>query len=538
MPQNLTIALAQINPIVGDLSGNAEKIFDYYQRAVQQNADLVIFPELAITGYPPEDLVLREGFCQRAMEAIELLAQKITDNTAVLLGGIWKENGALYNTAFLLQNGAIKQKRYKRHLPNYGVFDEARLFEAGEAQLPMEFAGRKISVLICEDMWRAENFSQEDVDLAIVINASPFEMDKCVLRLEYAKKICKTLAVPLIYVNQVGGQDELVFDGASFILDEKGQRQASANRWSEDFLLTSWNDEKNISLYSEGGVTKPLNRLEEIYHALVLGLTDYINKNGFPGILIGLSGGIDSALSAAIAVDALGKERVRLVMMPSRYTSEESLEDAKSCSDMLGVALETIPIDEIVMAYTRALSSSFSGQPVDVTEENIQSRIRGGILMALSNKFGHMVLSTGNKSEMAVGYATLYGDMCGGFNVLKDIYKTTVFALARWRNEQGNVMPERILTKAPSAELALNQKDEDSLPPYERLDKILALFIEQRMPVDTIIAQGFEAEEVEKVIRLAKNTEYKRKQAPPGVKITSLAFGRDRRYPITNKYQF
>ncbi|MFQ5985595.1 MAG: NAD+ synthase [Alphaproteobacteria bacterium] len=545
------MALAQLNPTVGDVDGNVATVLKAREKAALGRADLVVYTELVLSGYPPEDLVLRPAFQDQVEAALKELASRTGDGgPAVLLGAPRREDGKLYNAAYLLADGEIAAVRLKHDLPNYGVFDEKRVFSAGPMPGPIAFRDIRLGVMVCEDMWEpdvTECLEESGAEMLIVPNGSPFEVDKPDLRLNLGVARVTESGLPLIYVNQVGGQDELVFDGASFVLDAGRNLRAQAPSWEEDVLLTRWELQGDRRwACTDGSIAKPEEGLEAIYLAVTTGLRDYVGKNGFPGVLIGLSGGIDSALSAAVAVDALGADRVRCVMMPSRYTSEASLEDAETCARLLGARLERIGIEAAVEGFSDMLAEPFGGREADVTEENIQARCRGLLLMALSNKFGDMVLSTGNKSEMSVGYATLYGDMCGGFSVLKDIYKTTVFALASWRNQHvpkgalgppGRVIPEAILTKSPSAELRPNQTDQDSLPPYEVLDDILHGLVEGEQSADEILARGHDREVVEKVLRLLLRAEYKRRQAPPGVKITTRSFGRDRRYPITNTFR-
>ncbi len=536
---SLNISLAQLNFTVGDLQGNYHKIVLAHKIAHGKKADLIVFSELAVTGYPPEDLILRQDFQEEAMNIVRKLAALTKNGTAILLGSPWREGDNLYNAAILLDGGEIKHISCKSDLPNYGVFDEKRVFHAAPLPEPMDFRGIKLGVMICEEMWNnttCKHLKKLGAELLISINASPFESRKHEQRLTHARQNVEETHLPIIYLNQIGGQDELVFDGSSFVLSDKGDIMLTMPHFEEDLTTILWKKSAKTWQCEPAEVTIGYDKHEAIYHALTLGLRDYMEKNGFPGVVLGMSGGVDSALSAAIAVDALGKERVRLIMMPSKHTSTESIEDALNCANLLGVPLETISIEKIVASFSETLKDTFEGTTSDITEENLQSRIRGNILMAISNKFGQMVLTTGNKSEMAVGYATLYGDMCGGFNVLKDIYKTDVFALCHWRNLQNVVMPERVITKAPTAELKPNQTDQDTLPPYETLDKILHRLIELRQSSREIIQSGFEPDMVKKVARMVKLAEYKRRQAAPGVKITQLAFGRDRRYPITNKF--
>jgi NAD+ synthase len=549
MTDRLAIALAQLNPTVGDIRGNLEKIRNARAEAAARDADLVVCGELVLSGYPPEDLVLKPFFLGFVRQAVEELAAETGDGgPALLVTAPWMEEAKVYNAAMLLDGGRIAAVRYKHDLPNYGVFDEKRVFWPGPVPGPVNFRDVRLGVLICEDMWTpdiCEALGECGAEILVVPNGSPFETDKMERRLNLAVSRVAETGLPLIYVNQVGGQDELVFDGASFALGADRSLVAQAGCWREQIVMTRWERRGNGWACVHGEQAPPSEGLEAIYRAMVLGLRDYVNKNRFPGVLIGMSGGIDSALSAAVAVDALGPDRVHCVMMPSPYTSRASLEDAAEAAELLGVKLDEIPIAPAMQAFEEMLEPAFAGRDPDITEENIQSRARGMTLMALSNKFGAMVLSTGNKSEMSVGYATLYGDMCGGYSVLKDVYKTTVFELSRWRNENlpegvrgpaGRVIPERILTKAPSAELKPDQTDQDTLPPYDALDDILQCLVEQDLGVADIVARGHARETVDKVWRMLDRAEYKRRQAPPGVKITRRSFGKDRRYPITNGF--
>jgi NAD+ synthase len=550
MTQELAIALAQTNPKVGDVDGNVVKIRQARGEARRLGADLVVFSELNICGYPPEDLVLKPAFQAACRAAVETLARETADGgPAMLVGSPWLEEGRLYNAALLLGDGAILARRFKRDLPNYGVFDEKRLFAAGLPQGPVSFRDVRLGVMVCEDMWTpetTETLAESGAELLLVPNGSPYEHEKFDQRIQLAGARTVESTLPIIYVNQLGGQDELVFDGASFALDGDATLKAQLPAWREAVSLTRWKRGNNGWRCTDGEIATPVFGLAGIYQAMVLGLRDYVEKNGFPGVVLGLSGGIDSAISAAVAVDALGPARVRAVMMPSPYTSKDSLEDAAACAAQLGIRLDSVSIEPAMAAFGAMTKPLFEGRGGDTTEENIQSRARGVTLMALSNKLGHMVLSTGNKSEMSVGYATLYGDMCGGYSVLKDVYKTTVFALSRWRNVNrpeggqgpaGRVMPERVITKAPTAELKPNQTDQDSLPPYAELDGILECLVEHEMPVEQIVAKGYDEATVRRVWRMLDLAEYKRRQAPPGVKITNRAFGRDRRYPITNGFR-
>lgn len=548
MTDRLGIGIAQINPVVGDIRGNIENIRAGAEKLA--DADLVVFPELAVSGYPPEDLVMKPVFADDCRAAVEALAAELTEGPALLVGTPWREGGKLYNAVALLEGGKVAAVRFKVMLPNYDVFDEKRVFEAGPMPSPINFRDVRIGVPICEDIWSpdvVECLEESGAEIIIAPNGSPFELGKPEVRLNQVVVRVTESGLPLMYVNIVGGQDELVFDGGSFVIDASRRLKAQLSGWREDFALTEWERGPNGAwTCAHGPVADVPEGLPSMYHAAMLGLRDYVDKNGFPGILLGLSGGIDSALSAAIAVDALGPDRVRCVMMPSPYTSKDSLEDAAECARMLGVSYEIISIGPAMAAFDEMLSSAFAGTEAGVTEENIQSRSRGLTLMALSNKFGHMVLSTGNKSEMAVGYATLYGDMCGGYNAIKDIYKTTVFELCKWRNEHaptdvlgpaGPVMPARVIAKPPSAELRPDQKDEDSLPPYPVLDGILERMIEGEQSAAEIVAAGYDEDTVRRIWRLLDISEYKRFQAPPGAKISRKNFGRDRRYPLTNGFR-
>lgn len=548
MADTLNIALAQLNPTVGDIEANLDLV--RAARGGTMGADLLVTGELIVSGYPPEDLVLKPAFQEAVEQRVKAFAGETADSgPAILLGTPWRESGNLYNAALLIEDGKIRETCFKHDLPNYGVFDEKRVFcAAPDAPTPINFRDLSMGVMICEDMWREEvsgGLSRAGTDLLVVLNGSPFDVEKKDARFDYARARSRETGLELLYVNLVGGQDELVFDGDSFVMSRDGSLSVCAPSWQTALQMTTWRRNDEGWSCDVQDRKSPASDPEEIYRAICLGLRDYVNKNRFPGVLIGLSGGIDSALSAAVAVDAIGSERVHCVMMPSPYTSQESLDDAVEISNLLGCRLDSISIEPAMAAFGDMLQSSFEGQEPDTTEENIQARSRGISLMALSNKFGYMVLSTGNKSEMSVGYATLYGDMCGGYSVLKDIYKTTVFALSEWRNQhvpldvlgpQGPVMGQRVITKPPSAELKPDQKDEDSLPPYDQLDDILHGLIEAEQSVDEIAARGHDPETVDRVWRMLDRAEYKRRQAPPGVKISSRAFGRDRRYPITNGF--
>lgn len=586
MTDKLNIVLAQLNPVVGDIAGNIEKAKAAHGEAARLGADLVVFSELFITGYPPEDLVLKPAFARAAREAAEGLAE-ITKEGApgILIGTVWAPDNAparlgneaaaapsheaalrggslqdaevsaeVYNAAVLLDAGKVAGVRFKVELPNYGVFDEKRVFDPGPMPGPLNFRGVRIGVPICEDIWFpdvCECLEETGAELLIVPNGSPFDISKPDLRLNVAVSRVTETGLPLIYVNQLGGQDELVFDGASFVLGSDCRVPVQLPDWREAVVATHWERQAGSSggsgwICAEGERAHLLEGDAAIYQACVLGLRDYVDKTGFPSVVLGLSGGIDSALVAALCVDALGADRVHAIMLPYKYTSSESLADAARCAEALGLRYDIVPIEGVVESFTDALAELFAGTAPDVTEENIQSRTRGTILMAVSNKFGGMVVTTGNKSEMSVGYATLYGDMNGGFNPIKDLYKLKVYELARWRNDNlpleargpaGEVIPENIITKAPTAELREGQTDQDSLPPYEVLDDVLECLVEKELSLPEIIARGHPADTVKRIAHLLYVAEYKRRQAAPGTKITSRNFGRDRRYPIQNRFR-
>jgi NAD+ synthase len=551
----LFITVAQLNPIVGDVAGNLEKARRARALAAAERADLIVFTELFIAGYPPEDLVLKPAFQAACRAAVEALARDTADGgPAVLIGTPWVENSQLYNAVVLLDAGAIGAVCRKVNLPNYGVFDERRVFVPGPLPGPMNFRGVRIGAPICEDIWTewgeyedvVECLAETGTELLIVPNGSPYNRAKDEVRLNVAVARVTESGLPVMYVNQVGGQDELVFDGASFALHGDRSLAFQFPSFRETVTTTRWDRIGNGWRCIDG----PIAALEEgekaDYAACVLGLRDYVDKNGFAGVVIGLSGGIDSALCATMAVDALGAKRVRCVMLPYRFTAQQSLDDAAAVAEALGVQYDIVPVASAVEGIERALAPLFTGLPRDVTEENVQARARGIMLMAISNKFGLMVVTTGNKSEMSVGYATLYGDMNGGFNPIKDLYKTEVFRLSRLRNSwkpegalgpAGQVIPENILTRPPTAELRENQKDEDSLPPYSVLDPILERLVEREEPIATIVEAGFDRETVARVERMLNIAEYKRRQAAPGVKVTLKNFGRDRRYPIVNRFR-
>ncbi|MEM6626754.1 MAG: NAD+ synthase [Pseudomonadota bacterium] len=549
MSDRLSILSAQLNPCVGDVGGNLAKAREALAYAQGQGADLVVLPELFLIGYPPEDLVMRPSAVAACRAAVEALAREThPDGPGVIIGAPWAEENKLYNAAILLSDGDVATVRFKHELPNYGVFDEKRVFDPGPIPEPVRFRGVGLGLPICEDMWwetvpRA--LAEQGAEILLSPNGSPWRRNKREVR-KQAFDTWADIRLPYIYVNQVGGQDELAFDGASFAVDARGRHVQQLPNFEEIYGLSVWERTPMGLMCLDADRADLLEGQEEIYRAAMAGLGDYVGKTGFPGVVLGMSGGIDSALTAAIAVDALGADNVWCVMMPYRYTSRSSLEDAEACAEALGARYDTIPINPAAQAFDQMLKYSFTGRSVDTTEENIQSRVRGLTLMALSNKFGHMVVTTGNKSEMAVGYATLYGDMCGGYNPLKDLYKTEVFELARWRNKhhpsgalgpEGEVIPHRIITKPPSAELREDQKDEDSLPPYPVLDDILRGLIEAEESVDSLIARGHDRATVKRVENLLHINEYKRRQAPPGVKTGLKNFGRGRRYPLVNRWR-
>jgi NAD+ synthase (glutamine-hydrolysing) len=559
METTIRIALAQINCTVGDLNSNCRKILDYAEKAERYGADIVSFPELAVTGYPPEDLLLKPKFVEDNVAAVKELSRAVRNIVAVV-GFVDKGRGGAYNSAAVISDGKIHGIYHKMRLPNYAVFDEKRYFNSGKNPLVFLFGQHPFGVNICEDIWMpgGPTAAQARYGARFIcnINASPYHAGKIKLREEIVEAQARNNGVVMSYTNMVGGQDELVFDGQSMVIDKDGALLARAEAFKEDLLIVDVKLSAEPTVRStkrlvkvKGGlsgsanvpaerrVTPPLNSVEEVYQALLLGLRDYVQKNGFKKVVLGLSGGIDSALVAVLAADALGKENVMCVFMPSRFSSEASRVDAKELCENLDVRFFEISIERIYDAYLETLSPVFSGLQPDITEENVQARIRGNLIMALSNKFGWLVLTTGNKSEMSVGYATLYGDMAGGFAVIKDVPKTLVYRLCRWRNSSGQAIPERVLTKAPTAELKPDQKDTDTLPPYDTLDPILKAYVEEDEDPGKIIRAGYDPETVNRVIKMVDMSEYKRRQSPPGIRITPKAFGKDRRVPITNKYK-
>lgn len=527
MPDLLTCTAAQINPIVGDFSYNLDLIRRVW-KTVPRESDLIVFPELSLTGYIPEDLLYNASFLEASGEALEILRRESVNHpVGIVVGAPYKDHTGLYNAVHLIAGGEILATRAKHDLPNYGVFDEKRYFTPGPLPFPVAYRAHKLGIMICEDMWYpdvADHLKEQGAEILIVANGSPFETHKPSIRLQHATLRAEKTGLPLIYVNQVGGQDDLVFDGASFMILPSGHFVFQSPQFEEDI--------QTVSLERMGDFYPVFHETESLYKAATMGLRDYVEKNRMGGVLIGMSGGIDSALSGAIAVDALGPDRVRSVMMPSVFTSPESLEDAADCAAKLGIRHDVIPIVSLVQNFTTLLPDT-SG----LAHENLQARLRGTILMSLANADGWMVLSTGNKSELSVGYATLYGDMCGGYNVLKDLYKTQVYTLARWRNDRQNpLINERILTKAPTAELKPNQTDQDTLPPYDSLDPILMDLVEGDLSPQALIDGGQDPDTVHKVVRMLAAAEHKRRQSAPGPKVSSRAFSRERRYPITNGF--
>ena len=537
--QRLRVVIAQVDFLVGDIPGNTRKVIESVREAEQQHgADIVVFPELCLTGYPPEDLLLRPSMDIRVAEALDALLTE-SFSAAVILGAPQRHAGLLYNAALVISEGRINARYFKQFPPNYQVFDEKRYFASGDETCVVEICGVPVGITVCEDIWSdgpLERAASAGAQLVINLNASPYDIDKQARRKALLERKAAENRVSIVYCNLVGGQDELVFDGGSMVYDHSGVLAVEAPQFEEGLYPVEFVCEHHCQPVSAPPLPEP-SLEQNVYRALVLGVRDYVNKNGFRSVVLGLSGGIDSALTLAVAVDALGADRVRAVMMPFRYTSGMSLEDAAAEAESLGVQYDVFSIEPMYDAFMGSLQEAFAGTTPDTTEENLQARLRGVLLMSLSNKFGSLVLTTGNKSELAVGYSTLYGDMAGGFDVLKDVPKTMVFRLSRYRNTISPVIPERVITRPPSAELAPDQKDEDSLPGYDVLDQILNLYVERDYSAEAIIAEGFARDDVERVLRLVDINEYKRRQAPIGVRITERGFGKDRRYPITNGWK-
>ncbi len=541
MKNSVNIALAQIDLFVGDVAGNSRKIVEYATRAREElQADLIVFPELAVSGYPPEDLLFHSGLQRRVDEALDEICGSVR-GIAMLVGFPEYSNAQIHNACAVFQDGEILARYRKRLLPNYRVFDEERYFTAGKDAAVFSLNGVRIGLNICEDVWRPEPAAAAKAagaEFIIAINGSPYEPDSQMKREGVVRDRVQEIRIPIVYLNMVGGQDELVFDGGSFAMDADGDVSFRAELFNEGLHSVVMNATSSGVVPEPADVAPNLSTEQTVYQALVTGTRDYVEKNDFPGVILGLSGGVDSALILAIACDAIGPDRVSSVMMPYRFTSTMSQEDAATEASGLGVRYDVIPIEPMVEATVRQLAGVFEGLAEDTTEENIQARCRGMLLMAISNKTGRMLLTTGNKSEMAVGYATLYGDMAGGFAPIKDCSKSLVYRLAKYRNSVKQVIPQRVLTRPPSAELRAHQKDSDSLPEYDVLDPILEAFIEQDLSVDEIMSRGFDRDVVIRVLELVKRNEYKRRQAPPGIRISGRAFGRDWRYPITSGYQF
>ena len=532
----MKLAIAQINCLLGDLAGNAAQILQCAEQARQQGAQLLLTPELGLCGYPPEDLLLRAGFYHACAQTLNALAGKIS-GIAVVVGHPHEHNGKRYNAASLLREGAIAATYFKQELPNYSVFDEERYFDHGNKPCMFEIEGIRFALNICADVWERETAHcarEAGAQVLLVLNASPYAIDKQDSRHRVIRERIAETGMAVAYANMVGGQDELIFDGGSFAMDRNGVLTAQAACFEDALLML---EIQRDDLRPVGEMVAASSVEADVYRALCLGVRDYINKNRFPGVLLGLSGGIDSALTLAIVVDALGADKVHAVMMPSPYTAQISLDDSREMVNILGVRYDEIPIEAMFKSYLTALNALFAGRAADTTEENLQARIRGTLLMALSNKLGALVLTTGNKSEMTVGYATLYGDMAGGFAVLKDVSKTLVYRLARYRNTLGKVIPERIITRPPSAELRADQTDQDSLPPYDVLDAIMACYVEQNLAIPEIISRGFAEADVRRVVHLIRSSEYKRRQSAVGIRITERSYGKDWRYPITVRYQ-
>lgn len=541
MSEQLTIMMAQINPIVGDVEGNAFLIIESAKQAkLEHQADIVVFPEMTLTGYPPEDLLFREALYRKVESALSIICEQVTDIALVIGYPMMDELGDRFNMAAWIEEGQIQASYIKQYLPNYSVFDEKRYFSSGQQPCVVEYKGVKFGLLICEDIWKlspADQSVKAGADILLNLNASPFSQEKHQDRIRVVKRRVKEVKRPVIYVNQVGGQDELMFDGGSFATCAEGDVQVQGSEFKTGLIPVKILKQAEAVVVLPGEKAALYDNQARVYEALVMGVRDYVRKNGFKGVLLGLSGGIDSALTLAIAVDALGAEQVEAVMMPFKYTADISIEDAETEAQVLGVYYHSIPIEPIYDSYESALSSRFEGYGEDVTEENIQARIRGVLLMSISNKTGKLVLATSNKSEVAVGYSTLYGDMVGGFSPLKDVPKTLVYRLAEYRNTVSKVIPERVITRAPSAELRPDQKDQDSLPDYDVLDTIIKAFVkEDKSPSQIVEEFGYDKSEVLQITKMISRNEYKRRQAAPGVKISPRAFGRDRRYPITSRY--
>ncbi|AKG67813.1 NAD synthetase [Serratia fonticola] len=535
MSRSLSIALAQLNLLVGDIEGNSERMLQTVQEQQKAGADLVMFTELALSGYPPEDLLYRDDFYQRCDTQLSRLQQASAD-VAILVGHPWREDGKLYNALSLFSEGALQARYFKQQLPNYGVFDEKRYFYAGDKNCVVELKGYRLGLLICEDLWFSEPVDAAKAagaEILLSINASPYNREKPYIRKTLMSGHCQRTGLPLVYLNQIGGQDELIFDGCSKVFDAAGNMTHRLAAFAEQVTLLEF---KGLEVVPMTAPAAELPQLAQVYEALVLAVRDYVTKNGFKGAVLGLSGGIDSALTLAIAVDALGKDKVQALMMPFRYTADISIADAKEEAEILGIEFDVVSIEPMFDAFMGQLAPMFADTARDTTEENLQARCRGVVLMALSNKRGSIVLTTGNKSEVAVGYCTLYGDMAGGFDVLKDVPKTLVFKLSEYRNTVSYVIPQRVIDRPPSAELAPDQLDQDSLPPYDILDAILEGYVERDKSVADLVAEGFEEAMVRKVIRLVDINEYKRRQAAVGPRITARNFGKDRRYPITSGF--
>lgn len=540
MTQNVTVVMGQIDPIVGDISGNVDLIVAAAQKAkTLHQADIIVFPEMTITGYPPEDLLLRVGLYAQINSALNQLCEQVKDIICVVGYPMMDDLGERFNMAAWIEEGTIQASYMKQNLPNYSVFDEQRYFTEGHQPCVVEFNGIRFGLLICEDIWKITPSTQAKdagADVILNLNASPFSEEKHQDRIATLERRVDEIKKPIIYVNQVGGQDDLVFDGGSFAISADGEVCVQSPEFKTDLTAVQLVKQVDSVVMLEGEKSELFEGEARVYEALKLGVKDYVEKNGFPGVLLGLSGGIDSALTLAIAVDALGADKVEAIMMPFRYTAEISKEDAALQAKTMGVVYESLPIEPMYNAFEKTLEPLFAGKDADLTEENLQARIRGTLLMAISNKNGKMVLATSNKSEVAVGYSTLYGDMVGGFSPLKDVPKTLVYRLAQYRNSLSECIPERVITRPPSAELRPDQVDQDSLPDYDVLDEVIKQFVRLDKSPEEIVALGFEESEVRKVIRLIDRSEYKRRQSAPGVKITPRAFGRDRRYPITSHY--